>query len=107
MPVINMTPHAVNVYDADDNNVLIYPRGESLIRLAEQTTALGALEDGTPLTHTDFGEAVGLPEFKEGMYYIVSPIVKLALPDRADLLVPAGLVRDAEGRIIGCRSLGM
>jgi hypothetical protein len=39
-------------------------------------------------------------------YYIVSQLVKSALPSRNDLLVPAEVVRDASGNIIGCRSLG-
>ena len=40
------------------------------------------------------------------VYYIVSQIVKSALPNRADLLVPAEVVRDNAGNIIGCKSLG-
>jgi hypothetical protein len=33
--------------------------------------------------------------------------VKSALPERIDLLVPAEMVRDKEGNIIGCQSLGV
>jgi hypothetical protein len=65
------------------------------------------LEDGTPLTKTGFGDVEGLPEYKSGTYYIVSQIVKNALPKRWDLLVPAEVVRDSRGTIIGCKSLGI
>ena len=41
-----------------------------------------------------------------GVFYIVSQLVKNALPDRTDLLVPAEVVRDGNGNIIGCKSLG-
>ena len=40
-------------------------------------------------------------------YYIVSQLIKSALPKRVDLLVPAEVVRDDNGNIIGCRSLGI
>lgn len=40
-------------------------------------------------------------------YYIVSQIVKSALPTRKDLLVPAEVVRDENGNIVGCKSLGL
>ena len=40
-------------------------------------------------------------------FYIVSQLVKSALPNRSDLLVPAEMVRDEKGAIIGCKSLGL
>ena len=40
-------------------------------------------------------------------FYIVSQLVKSALPNRSDLLVPAEMVRDEKGAILGCRSLGL
>ena len=39
-------------------------------------------------------------------FYIVSQLVKSALPNRSDLLVPAEMVRDEKGAILGCKSLG-
>lgn len=59
-----------------------------------------------PTTRTVFGRPVGLPEPKTDVWLIVSQLVKSALPDRTDLLVPTDIVRDANGSIIGCRSLG-
>jgi hypothetical protein len=40
-------------------------------------------------------------------YFIVSQLIKSAFPDRHDLLVPAEVVRDSDGNIIGCKSLGI
>ena len=107
MIVVNMTPHPVNICDADGNIVRTYPKGESTIRLAAETVSAGTLLDGTPLTRTEFGDAEGLPEWSIGTYYIVSQLVKSALPERDDLLVPAEVVRDSAGNIVGCKSLGV
>ena len=105
--IINKTPHPVNIVDSDGNNIRTYPKGEGIIRLASGTEPAGELADGTPLTRTVFGEAVGLPAYEKGTFYIVSQIVKSALPERTDLLVPAEVMRDASGNIVGCRSLGL
>ena len=52
-----------------------------------------------------FMEVEGLPEPKENTYYIVSALVAGAAKNRNDLLIPNDIVRDDQGRIIGCRSL--
>ena len=99
--VVNMTPHDVNIVGG-----LTYPKSGLQIRLAVQTVPCDPLPDGTPTSKTEFGEPEGLPEFREGIFYIVSQLVKNALPDRTDLLVPAEIVRDDAGVIIGAKSLG-
>ena len=76
-----------------------------LIRLKATTVADEPIA-GIPTSRTVFGEPEGLPAYQEDTYYIVSQLVKSALPERADLLVPAEVVRDESGNIIGCRSLG-
>ena len=52
-----------------------------------------------------FTEIEGLPEPKENTIYIVSALVAGAAKNRDDLVVPNDIVRDDQGRIIGCRSL--
>jgi hypothetical protein len=54
-----------------------------------------------------FGELEGLPEPIEGVFFIVSRIVREAAKDRTDLLVPQGLIRDENGQPIGCESLSV
>ena len=101
--ISNTTPHAINVIG--ENNITFEPSG-ILIRLTTKIEVVGEI-NGIPLSKTVFGEPIGLPEFQDGTYYIVSQLVKSALPNRSDLLVPAEMVRDEKGQILGCKSLGL
>jgi hypothetical protein len=56
-----------------------------------------------PVVRQSLGEVTGLPEQTAGTYLIVSRVIAAACPDRLDLLVPDNLVRDSDGRIVGCR----
>jgi len=105
--VINKTPHAVNIVGPNGQVVRTYEKGDSQIRLAVITIRGINLPDGTPTSKTEFGDPEGLPEFEPGTYYIVSQMVQTALPERKDLLVPAEIVRDDGGNIVGCKSLGV
>lgn len=105
--IINKTPHPIHIVDAEGAVVRTFsacPKDE-LIRLTAETVSLETL-DGVPTSRTEFGEATGLPNYEEDVYYIVSQLVKSAKAERVDLLVPAEVARDENGRIIGCRSLG-
>ena len=105
MTLKNFTPHPISICNnAGEVTRVIQPEG--LVRLKAVTVPAGEI-DGVPVTRTEFGQAEGLPEFKEGTFYIVSQLVKSALPDRTDLLVPAEVVRDEKGNIVGCKSLGL
>ena len=101
--IINLTPHDINVHVNGD--VKVY-KSEGIVRLKTETHYMGDI-DGIRITSTIFSTPEGLPEYAEGVYYIVSQLVKSALPDRNDLLVPAELIRDDKGVIIGCNSLGI
>lgn len=52
---------------------------------------------------TQTGQPV--PEPEEGVFYVVSALVRLAAPERTDFLSPGPLVRGADGQPIGCRGL--
>ena len=106
MIIVNKTPHAVHIVDENSQVVKCYEKGDSQIRLAVKIVQDEPLVDGTPTSRTNFGEPEGLPDFQEGTFYIVSQLVKSALPERTDLLVPAEVVRDEKGNIVGCKSLG-
>lgn len=116
MKIINKTPHDVNIMEEIEGmegsvkahkKVRVYESDGKPIRLTMETVPYDIFPDGTLLTHTTFGEVDGLPEEEEGVFYIVSQMVKSALSDRGDLLVPAEIVRDGRGVIIGCKSLGI
>jgi len=103
--ILNFTPHPITIVDGE-NKVTRTIESSGLIRLAAKTVSSGTI-DNVPVTKTVFGEPEGLPNFVEGTFIIVSQLVKSALPSRSDLLVPAEVVRDKEGNIIGCKSLGL
>lgn len=105
--IINKTPHPIHIVDANGAVVRTFPAcpKDELIRLTAKTVSLETL-DGVSTSRTEFGEATGLPDFEEGVYYVVSQLVKSAKAARIDLLVPAEVARDENGQIIGCRSLG-
>lgn len=104
--IINTTPHCVNVVDTEGKVIRTFEPSGISVRLSAKTVDAGEL-DGIRLSKTEYGNPEGLPEMANDVYYIVSAMVKNALPGRSDLLVPAEQVRDSEGRIIGCRSLGL
>ena len=104
--IVNMTPHPINLLDEANQEIHTWPKGETMIRLAMRTVEAHPLPNGTKTTITEYGDPEGLPDAAKGVYYIVSQLVKTALPGRTDLLVPAEVQRDATGNIIGCRSLG-
>lgn len=105
MKITNMTPHAVHIVDASGMILRTIPASGNVVRLSVTTGNLGEW-DGVPLTKTIFGEPVGLPDFVDDTLLIVSQLVKNALPSRHDLVVPAEVVRNADGVIVGCQSLG-
>jgi hypothetical protein len=104
--IINCTPHQITICDEYGNVTRVLGSSSTVIRLKADTIRIGEI-DGIPLTTTQFGEAQGLPEYRDGVFLIVSQLVKAAFPDRKDLLVPSEIVRDKNGNIIGCRSLGI
>ena len=123
MKIVNLTPHEVRVYcpviDEMSNgeqvnygdNVVVFP-SEGVARLGVKTDVVDWI-DGITITKQAFGTPEGLPEEEldgDGTpvrFYIVSQVMASALPERCDLLYPADLVRDEEGKVIGCKSLGI
>ena len=103
---VNMTPHAINLVSDDGSVYRTIEASGNLIRLKASTEQVKEI-DGIKLSTTVFGEPEGLPDYADDTYYIVSQLVKSALPTRPDLLVPAEMVRDEKGVIIGCKSLGI
>jgi len=101
----NLTPHPISICNNAGEIIRVF-QPEGLVRLKATTVQVGEI-DGIPTTRTEFGQPEGLPEFQEGVFLVVSQLVKTALPSRSDLLVPAEVVRDEKGNIIGCKSLGI
>jgi hypothetical protein len=108
--ILNLTPHPIRVYDdtrpdgSDDLDVgLRYVFDPEPIPARLATIELGG---GITFELVEFGHAENLPPKRDGVQYVVSLVVALALCDRrSDLLVPYREVRNSTGTVIGCRSL--
>jgi hypothetical protein len=96
--IINLTPHAVNIGDR------VFPASGQLARVDVSLSPIGE-HDGIPLVCGSYGEVAGLPPQQNGVIYIVSAMVRGAIPHRKDLASPAKLIRDEAGKIIGCTAL--
>lgn len=104
MNLVNLTPHSI-VIISDGDTVTIPPSG-IIARCVESTRQAGSI-NGIPLVRKDFGDVSGIPDQDPDTMYIVSALVRIAFPGRYDLVSPGDLVRDADGKPIGCRNLVM
>jgi hypothetical protein len=99
--ITNLTPHTIN----ETNSGLSFAPSGVVARVSveniERNPFWVTLEDSVPMFQQVTGEVQDLPEF-DGTMYIVSAMVRLACPERSDLLSPGQLVRNDEGQPIGC-----
>ena len=102
--IINKTPHAIYILDDDEKILKVFPKSKGMIRVAETSKYVKNIGD-VPIYSTTWGDTKDVPKPQPGIYYIVSQLVKSALPHRTDLLVPRNIVRDKAGNIIGCKHL--
>lgn len=105
--ILNFTPHPVRIIAADGTVVAEFPSVG--VARAAQTDEFHGYVAGIAVVRTSFGEISGLPDSQPGKSYIVSAIAfQAALAsgrNTDDLLLPSGLVRDADGNILGCGQL--
>lgn len=114
MKKINLTPHTINIFTEDGENVAnIEPSG--LVARIETTTKMVGSDEtgvcfyttavtGSPVTKTADGDEVPFPAQQNGVIYIVSGMFRMYF-DREDLYQPGELLRDQSGRPIGCIGL--
>jgi hypothetical protein len=96
---VNLTPHAINEVTSGRT---FEPSGE-VARVATEMKDAGGV-DGIPFFRAVYGEVEGLPAPKyDGTVYIVSGMVLAAISDRTDCVAPGELVRDENGKPVGCR----
>ena len=99
--VINLTPHKVIVLNEERKVVKEFLPSGNVPRATTIDKCIGEI-DGIPIYESKLGEVKDLPPKREGRLLIVSNVIKSLFPERKDLLVPHHLVRDDEGKIIGC-----
>jgi hypothetical protein len=118
--VKNLTSHEITIYGADDQILRTFPVDGPPARAAtEEEESVGELTVGgvdvplvnIPLVWVTFSAPVDLPEPASGTYLIVAPVTAQAAQRAGrrtvDLLTPAGLVWDEQGRVVGCRALAV
>ena len=107
--IINLIPHAVNIVAEDGTVKAAFP-SEGIARASQVAEHAGELE-GIELVTMKFGATQDLPAPQEGVYYIVSVITANAAKAEGrgadDLVITADPVRDADGRIIGCKRFAL
>jgi hypothetical protein len=103
MKIVNLTPHDMVVRSGED---FVTIPSSGVARCAEIRHRMGAIADtGIQRFAVAYSAVDGLPAPQADTIFIVSAIVRQAVPDRIDVYSPSGLVRDADGRVIGCEGL--
>ena len=109
MKIRNLTPHAINLLN-DSNEVVAIIEPSGIIARAAQTKELveELCVDGMtiPVYKSEFGKVENLPEQEKDTIFVVSALTAQACKGRPDVYITDNPVRDEQGRIIGCRSLG-
>ena len=114
--LVNLTPHTVNVVSKDGDIVTSFAPSGAIARVSVAETVAGVITVPVaaetageiwaydiPAVTSAYGDVMGLPVPAENVVYIVSAMVRLAVPHRRDVVSPSGLVRDGAGVVIGCR----
>lgn len=101
--LINLTPHDITILQDGGAEVTI-PASGKIARVAEKAVAREPI-CGIPTCRMKFGEVTELPDPEDGVFFIVSALVRMALPGRNDLCSPGRLVRATDGQPIGCATL--
>lgn len=103
--IVNCTPHPVCFVSAGTTET--FPPSGHVPRV-EETARPFAVASGigypTVAVERRGNEVSDLPDPENGTWLLVSRMVFDAASNRTDLLVPHDVVRDEDGRIIGCRS---
>ena len=102
MKIRNLTPHTIRLRVG--NEYVEYPPHGKAPRIS---TVEVPIEGNYPFeaVRVEYGDIQDLPEPQQDVVLIVSKMCADARPNRRDLWYPARLVRDEEGRIIGCDAL--
>lgn len=104
MKLVNLCPHPISLRHPDGTETVIPSEGNARVSVnyrQARTIELGG--HAVPVIEGKYGDVAGLPEPVGGCIYIVSHMVRMALPKRADLWSPADMIRDASGTVVACR----
>jgi hypothetical protein len=100
MNFINLCPHTINI----QGHTPIPPSGT--VARCSEITFPGQYVDGIQVVTKSYGEVYDLPAPQSDTFYIVSMMIRLALPNRHDLLSPGDAIREPlTGQITGVTNL--
>jgi hypothetical protein len=115
--LVNLTPHEVTLVGEDGGIILRIPPSGIVARCREEVNPAGEIavcpggpltpEVAVPLVKRAWGPIDGLPAPQFRTVFITSSLVAQAAwaQGRRDVVAPGELVRDSEGRVIGCKNL--
>ena len=103
--IVNLTPHALNLYKGDKLVETIPPAGK-VARVKLERVVIGDV-NGFPITKTNAVSVENVPDPEPDTIYVVSGFVLSVLTDRPDVVAPdtdtESVVRDEANHIIGVR----
>ena len=105
MNIINLTPHALNIFTSDKSPVAtVAPSGQ--VARAASTRTLTGVRNGIEFFETVFGAPSPLPDAEPDDIFVVSSLylagLRAAGLDDPRVHVPGEAVRDESGRVVGC-----
>jgi hypothetical protein len=106
--IINATGHDIHIVDGNGKCIrtLFAATGPGGITIRMQEEILNCPDiDGIKVIKREFNRVDKLPELAKDIFYVVSGVVKISYPDRADFLCPEDQVFSGDGKVIGCRAL--
>ncbi|MFA5625765.1 MAG: hypothetical protein WC966_12050 [Bradymonadales bacterium] len=105
--IVNLTPHEISVVVIPGALSRELPPSGQVARVTETMEKIvpSPLGKGCPVFRATYGEVEGLPAPAPGVAYVVSGLVRAAVPNRKDVFSPGKLIRDENGQPIGCQGL--
>src|SRR3954467_5223344 len=104
MKLVNLCPHQVSVKHSDGSETIIPQSGVARVAVAYQDAgSITLAAHAVQIIKGVYGEVTGLPKPTDDCFFVVSHMVRMALPNRKDLLSPPDIVRDSQGSILACR----
>jgi len=99
---VNLTPHTLNIH-SNGNVTDIAPSGE-IARVSTSYNHTNTVA-GINVYSCVYGDINDLPEPQDNKIFVVSGVVKSAVPNREDVMSPGELIRDENGKPIGSNGL--
>lgn len=111
MRLRNLTPHVLHIHVPDAPVFELSPddSGPARVEVLESPGPELPIDGqpGIPTRIPRYGAPTNLPEPTSGVVLVVSQMVAAVVPERSDIAWPGEAIRDAGGRVIGCRGLSI